>query len=100
MLYRRARKGRQRSLSRNCPGFGWRSCFLCAEMTHCSCPLEQEGLHKQGGSFEGAQGIQSCEPGPPDVWAVWAGTVLFPGGGRGQRVQVMTSPVMSSGTDD
>jgi hypothetical protein len=68
-------------------------------MTHCSCPLEQEGLCEQGGSFEGAEAVGPCEPGPPDVWTVWAGTVLFPGGGGERRVQVMTSLVMSSGTD-
>lgn len=61
-------------------------------MTHClqessrSCPLEQEGLCKQEGSFEDAHAV-GVEPGPPAVWTVWPGTVLFSGGGRVGGVQ-------------
>lgn len=38
------------------------------------------------GSFEGAHAV-GVEPGPPAVWTVWPGTVLFSGGGRIGGVQ-------------
>lgn len=58
----------------------------CLQESSCSCPLEQEDLCKQEGSFEGAHAV-GVEPEPPAVWTVLARHSVVP-----WRWQGMESP--------